>query len=905
MSQKKTYHFISHTHWDREWYQTFEQFRYKLVNLVDNLIDLLDRDPEYKYFHLDGQTIVLEDYYALRPTKKDRLEKYIREGRILVGPWYQQNDLYLTSAESTVRNLIEGIGTSRKLGGEMKIGYLPDHFGLIGQMPQIFQDVGLDNCVHGRGFDYETHKTPFYHWRSPDGSQVTSVFLYHWYNSAQRLPNDSVQLKSIFDGMREREEKINISPHYAMMNGVDHLEAQDDLSEVLIKLREMYGEEIEFVHDTMPNLVKSIQEYIKQQPESAYPVIEGELREAFEYSILAGTLSSRVYIKQANLACHDLVEKWMEPLSVWCRMLDLDHYEADTIRYYWRLYMENHPHDSICGCSQDAVHDQMMDRFGRLKELAGEVIGRKLAIIAKQISSDGFEHEDLKLVVVNTAQLETAHVERTSVYFLAEDEVKDFSILDEQGRSLPYRLLSEQPSRMQIISPINLPGDLKVKRFDIEWQPKAPALGYTTYRICPNQAGVRIKDDLVEAGLANDVFVKAGGVSPILENELLKVEVQLDGTFHITNKATGVTVKNQGQIQDAGDGGDLYVFLETTDEKYDVWKDQVEIVSYVVNDLYHEYTYQFTWQLPEGLDETRVSRKTNTGASEFKVTLRLDKGAAHISIQMEVDNQVKDHRVRMLFPSATVAKHVLAGGQFDVVQRSWDSGKQWKRDANSQAFWKWFAPVYEDGGVAVFAKGLHDYEMIHDGLTAGVTLLRCVETINVRETVYMEQDYQPKGQCLGKHTFELAVRPFSNESSTRLYQEAERFHQGVVTQLHAIDEDRWSRGRAWVQDSHHKGTFKLADPNAHKPRLPLSGTIVEVEGDVMVSALKWAEDGENPILRLYNVEANASSVKMSAAHLSGNIIVTNLLEEAKGTISVKDHEVYTEVAAKKFVTYRL
>ncbi|HEY0826574.1 MAG TPA: glycosyl hydrolase-related protein [Bacilli bacterium] len=896
MRPKKIYHFISHTHWDREWYQTFEQFRYKLVNLIDNLLDLLDRDPEFKYFHLDGQTIVLQDYYTLRPGKKERLENYIREGRILIGPWYQQNDLYLTSAESTVRNLIEGIGTSRKLGGEMKVGYLPDHFGLIGQMPQIFQSVGLDNCVHGRGFDYGTHKAPFFRWRSPDGSEVTNVFLYHWYNSAQRLPNDTVELKSMFDGMREREEKMNPSPHYAMMNGVDHLEAQDDLPEVLGKLREMYGEEIEFVHDTMPNLVKGVQEYMKQQPDAGYPVIEGELREAFEYSILAGTLSSRVYIKQANLECHDLVEKWMEPLSVWCRMMDLDHYEADTIRYYWRLYMENHPHDSICGCSQDAVHDQMMDRYGRLKELAREVIGRKLTILAKQISSDGFGPEDIKLLVVNTAQQEASMVEKTAVYFLAEDDVQDFSILDEQGNSLPYRMVSEQPSRMWIISPINLPGDLKVKRFDIEWQPQAPALGYNTYRVRPHQTGLKV----------NDAVAAAGGLkNPILENERLKVEVQLDGTFHLKNKKTGVVVKNQGQIQDAGDGGDLYVFSETSGERYDVWKDQVEIVSLIVNDLYHECTYRFTWHLPEGLDETRINRKTSMTASEFQVTLRLDKDAAQVNLKVEVNNQAKDHRVRVLFPSATVANYVWAGGQFDVVQRSWDSGKEWKRDANSQAFWKWFAPVYEDGGVAVFAKGLHDYEMIHQGRTAGVTLLRCVETINVRETIYLEQDYQPKGQCLGKHTFELAVRPFSGESSTRLYQEAERFHQGMITKQFAIDEDRWSKGRAWVQDSRHKGTFKPADPNAHKPRLPLRDTFINVDGDVMVSAMKWSEDGENPILRLYNVEDNASSVKLSAPHLADEVVVTNLLEEAQGKVSAANQEVKTELAAKKFVTYRL
>lgn len=363
MKNSKTYHFISHTHWDREWYQTFEQFRYRLVNLIDKLLDLLDSHPSFKHFHLDGQTIVLEDYYALRPGNQARLEQYIREGRILVGPWYQQNDLFLTSGESTIRNLIEGIRTSRRLGGEMKVGYLPDHFGLIGQMPQILKDIGIDNCVHGRGYDVQKHKLPFYYWRSPDGSVVTGLNLYYWYNSAQRLPIDTAELKSIFEFLREREEKINSTGHYAMMNGVDHMEAQDDLPEVLDKLRDMYGNELEFVHDTLPNYVRCVQGHMASQPKGTYPVISGERREGHEYSILAGTLSSRIYIKQANMTCHDLVEKYMEPLSAWCAMMGLDAYETDTIGYCWKPYMHNHPHDSICGCSQDAVHDQMMDRF--------------------------------------------------------------------------------------------------------------------------------------------------------------------------------------------------------------------------------------------------------------------------------------------------------------------------------------------------------------------------------------------------------------------------------------------------------------------------------------------------------------------------------------------------------------
>jgi len=110
-----------------------------------------------------------------------------------------------------------------------------------------------------------------------------------------------------------------------------------------------------------------------------------------------------------------------------------------------------------------------------------------------------------------------------------------------------------------------------------------------------------------------------------------------------------------------------------------------------------------------------------------------------------------------LFSTESAAEQVWTGEQFDVVKRAWDKGKQWKRDANSQPFWKWFAPVSKGYGVALFAKGLYEYEMTDEGRLVGVTLVRGVENMNVREAVYMEQDIQPKGQCLGKQTIELAT----------------------------------------------------------------------------------------------------------------------------------------------------
>ncbi|CAI6081212.1 glycosyl hydrolase-related protein [Cohnella sp. JJ-181] len=912
---KKTYHFISHTHWDREWYLPLERFRYRLVNLIDRLLDLLDRESEFRCFHLDGQTIVLEDYYTLRPGNKERLERFIRAGRILVGPWYQQNDLYLTSAESTVRNLAIGIGLSRELGGEMKVGYLPDHFGLIGQMPQIFRGVGIDNCVFGRGYDIASHRGPFFVWAAPDGSRVSGVLMPHWYNNAQRLPAEPEALAEMFAVIRAREEKVNATPHLLMMNGVDHLEAQYDLPEVLQQLRDNHGDELDIVHGTLPGFVQALQGYINSQSPNAYETVTGELRECMEYSVLAGTLSSRVYIKKANMEVHDLLEKWMEPLSVWCAMLGLDAYEHDTLRYAWKLYMENHPHDSICGCSQDAVHDHMMDRYARLGELAEEVIDRKLSVLARQLDGASFGDADLKLLVANTAQLAAGSVIGTTVYFMEDDDIEDFALLDAAGREIPYRIVSEQRTRRQVISPVNLPGVQRLKRFDIEWRAEAPALGYAAYVVRPGMRGLRAGDrteaDRSAVAAANGPTAPAG--LPVLENEWLRVELQADGSFHLLDKENGMLRRHQGRFEDAGDRGDLYVFLDTEGERSsEIWSQAVTFESAESNVLYDACVYSFVWALPASLNDDMLTRSETTAPCEFRVRLRLDRGARQLNIQIELDNTAKDHRIRMVFEAERSAESVWSGGQYDVVERAWDDGRQWLRHANSQPFWKWFAPVAEGAGLAVFAKGLHEYEMKDEGRTAVVTLVRGVENINMRETVSMEQDIQPKGQCLGRQTAELAVRPFvaagkpgtaeAGRIASRLYKEAELYHQGVRTKLSPVDERRWSRGRAWVQDTHFNGGFAEIDPNRGKPALPLEQSVMSIAGDAVLSAVKASEDRTGYALRMFNTEAGAVRIGIGLPADIAHAVRTNLLEEPAAALEAVSSGISLEAGPKEIVT---
>ena len=180
---------VPHTHWDREWYQTFQQFRIRLVHTIDKLLDVLDRDEKFHHFMLDGQTIVLDDYLEVQPEQEERLKRHSRAGRIQIGPWYLRPDEFLVSGESLVRNLQIGLQRAAEFGEPMRIGYVPDCFGHIAQLPQILQGFGIDNAVFWRGVGAEAQKSEFY-WAAPDGTQVLVIHLADpvGYSNARMMP---------------------------------------------------------------------------------------------------------------------------------------------------------------------------------------------------------------------------------------------------------------------------------------------------------------------------------------------------------------------------------------------------------------------------------------------------------------------------------------------------------------------------------------------------------------------------------------------------------------------------------------------------------------------------------------------------------------------------------------------
>ena len=342
-------HLVSHTHWDREWYRTFQEFRILLVRLLDDLLDLMESDPEYAHFMLDGQTVQLEDYLEVRPESKERLRAQIQAGRLAIGPMYIQPDEYVPSGESLVRNFLVARHVAEPLGQMMPIGYFPDSFGHASQIPQILRGMGIETAVFWRGVcDEDTTKTEFW-WESREGSKVLAIRMPYAYGNAYMVPLEPDRAAAFFESAVQSLAPMATTDNVLLMRGWDHSGADPETPELIRAARERLGEDIEIVHSSLEELVAAIR---AEQPQ--LETLRGEFRKPKDMRIHAGIDSTRMDIKQANRRLEILLERYAEP------MCSLDwimggNYPAALLRQAWKYLLQSQAHDSICCCCTDAA----------------------------------------------------------------------------------------------------------------------------------------------------------------------------------------------------------------------------------------------------------------------------------------------------------------------------------------------------------------------------------------------------------------------------------------------------------------------------------------------------------------------------------------------------------------------
>ncbi|HFM5524435.1 alpha-mannosidase [Enterococcus faecium] len=870
---KKKVYIISHSHWDREWYMAYEQHHMRLIELIDDLLELFEVDPSFNSFHLDGQTIILDDYLQVRPEKRQAIQQAINEGKLRIGPFYILQDDFLISSESNVRNMLIGMEESRKWGTPVMLGYFPDTFGNMGQTPQLMKQAGISAAAFGRGvkpigFDNQVLEAENYSsqysemwWKGPDQTAIFGLLFANWYSNGNEIPVEKEAALAFWKQKLADAEQYASTNHLLMMNGVDHQPVQKDISKAIHLANELFPD-YEFIHSNFTDYLEAVQ---KDVPEDLGSV-EGELtsQETDGWYTLANTASARVYLKQWNTKVQRQLENITEPLATMAYEVS-GNYPHDQLDYAWKTLMQNHPHDSICGCSVDSVHREMIPRFEKADEVGKYLAQDSLEQLTAAIDTTGFPKDSFPFVIVNTAGMDktgeaeiTIELERKrfaegipeQLYQELENLPKrKYHVETKSGATIPA-ILSEET--------VQFGYDLPKDRFRVPYMARMikvtlplenmPAFSWETFALVEGEAKAEEKETMIHQS------------GRIIENGPLHLTIEKNGTITMEDRKNKRKLNNLHIFEDIGDIGNEYIFKQPFCDQpiLSSSKENSEVKVLVDTPEIAKISILQEMEIPVSADERlekeqqmvvefryrKAERSKEKRILQIKTIMTIRKDSKKIDFETTLDNQMKDHRLRVLFPTKLHVEHHEADSIFEVVKRPNHVSKSWENPTNPQHQQAFVNIHDEEYGVTVGNFGLNEYEVTEDGQIA-VTLLRSVGELG--DWGYFPT---PEAQCLGEHRFNYSIELHGPEEKFSTYLHAYAAQIPFSTQ----------------QIKHHEGT------------LISKQQYLTIKSETFaITALKRSKFSDKVVVRGFNMSSHLEKLEITKDN--GKTVILNLLEE--------------------------
>ncbi|WP_310607228.1 mannosylglycerate hydrolase [Buttiauxella brennerae] len=814
-------HITPHMHWDREWYFTTEESRILLINNMEEILARLECDPEYKYYVLDGQTAVLEDYFAIKPENKLRVKALVEAGKLIIGPWYTQTDTTIVSGESIVRNLMYGMRDCLAFGEPMKIGYLPDSFGMSAQLPHIFNGFGIKRAMFWRGCSerHGTDRTEFL-WRSNDGSEVVTQVLPLGYAIGKYLPEDEAGLRKRLDSYFEVLENASATKEILLPNGHDQMPLQQNIFAVIDKLREIYPQR-EFVMSRYEDVFEKIEAL-----RGKLATLQGEFIDG-KYMRVHRTISStRMDIKIAHAQIENKIVNILEPLASIAWSLGFE-YHHGLLEKMWKEILKNHAHDSIGCCCSDKVHQEVMTRFVLADDMAENLIRFYMRKIVDNMPATAAD----KLTFFNMMPYPREEVINTTIRIRASQ----FSLKDEQGNEVEYFIRKAREIDPGLVDRqiVHYGNYEPFMEYDIQLNQVLPAMGYCTL--------------FVEGQKPGQQRTVPQASETLLENNFWRINVNQNGTLHIGDKQSGLSYDQVLQLEDGSDDGD----------EYDYSPAKAECLIYSTASAHVCEVKHEAWQstailklrmvLPANLQQRAECQAS--GYLDVECHITLAHNCRRIDVEMQLDNQADDHRVRVLIPTPFASKTVLADNQFGTITRPVDDAamQNWEAEGWKEApipVWNllnYAALLDGKQGMALFTDGLREFEIIGEKKdTIALTLFRSVGVLGKEELVLRPGRPSgiklptPDSQLHGKLCCRFSLMAFSGSPTTAGIAQHARAWLTPIQCYNKIPYDAMKLNRAAFETP---GTFSLLT-------MPSVGC--------MLSALKKAEDRDELIIRIYN-----------------------------------------------------
>jgi len=740
----RTYHVVSHTHWDREWYLPAERLRQRLVTLIDELLD--DPPPEGASFLLDGQTIVLEDYLEVRPERASEVAAALRSRRLEAGPWFVLPDEMIPSGEGLVRNLLAGQRTLRSLRAESPpVLYCPDSFGHPASVPELARGFDKALVIVWRGFGGARAPTGnAFWWSAPSGERV---ILYHLtrsgYELGSSLPADAASALPRWQRIvAEYGSRANVDVDL-LLNGADHHARQRELAAAIGAIQAVAAPDV-----VRPSSLASFaSDLVRRATDetSNLPVIAGELRDSYGYTwTLQGTLATRTPQKRRYVLRERELVRDVEP---WTALASF--YRGKSRRHLtraaWRPLLLCQPHDTLCGCSIDQVA-RAMD--ARLESVATQAQGLRedavFDLIGHDPESARVRQSEWRpmLVVRNRAPRARSGVA------LVEVTVKVADVPVGPGSQQPAVNYAHGTSRgggtfldtafthERTESPRAYPDNDAVVRFHVAlWMNDVPAYGVMPFAL---------DDEAVATPITNERVVVKGRA---MSNG--RLTLRWDAKGQVTLEDAGARrIRNLVAWESRDDEGDSY----TPSIRRRRLKPRLRSTKVL-------HKGPMTGVVEQHWEFTARSERI-----DVRLRFVLDAGAGFLRFGILGDNAARDHRLRLRVRSDVTQARTVADAAFGPVERKAlkvsAADRKMEAPVVTAPLHRYVSLFNAKRGATLFADGLTEYETVNDGFA--VTVLRAVgelskNTLPERPGHAGWPESTPEAQCIGPFEAEFGL----------------------------------------------------------------------------------------------------------------------------------------------------
>lgn len=931
MNLKKKALILPHTHWDREWRYPLWQNRMLLVRFMDELLEILENDPEYGCFLMDGQVVPVLDYLDIRPENRERIKTQIEAGRLLVGPWFTLPDLYPLDGECLLRSLQKGMRVSSELGGFPNVAYHSFGWGQTAQFPQIYTQLGIDLIIAAKKVSAARAPKSEFIWKAPDGSEVLTTrlgkefrangfFYVHipvihgvdfeddnyrldW-SRAGRLVHWADEARSGQDYFRQdretayRKEKL----HDAMQEAWDNMGESACSNTRLL----MYGSDFTTPNHHLTRIVKDANELFddidfemvrpeiyaealhRELDKEGLPVVDGELRDGPASGCSANALAVRMPIKILNKEVENLLIRKAEPLAAMLHLMG-EAYPEGFLKTAWNYMLKSHPHDSINGVTQDKSVTDTLYRLNQAKEIAEVVCLESASKLAAKIDFSKCDAGDQLILLINPQPRPFRDVIKLVVDTPQEKAVESFVLVDDQNAVLDVQAFSREEHKVPVNEFDTRPWPFYLDRHTVLVDTgEIPAGGYKVVKVVPKTTFSRTQEWWPTQAVSCGCEISKEPRT--LENEFLHVVVEANGTVTLNDKVSGRTCSGLLEFEDTGDTGDYWAHYKPSENRQiysagtpaDIWLEENGALSATL-------AIRLELRVPQGAEfpHQKLQGCGRRSDAETNLTivsrLTLTRGAKSLRVKTSVDNRAENHRLRVLLPTGVQADFADSSGHFNVDRRA----ARPVHGENNESYpemqtlpMQRFVDV-SDGtnGFAVVSNSFTEYELMTDSRrTLALTLFR-----SVRNRICSEKrctgDFsdQKGGQLLQSMEFEYALYPHSgNWSEGNVYAEADRLNAEPLA-------------------------FQITPSGIGA--LPAQSSLFElVSEELVLSSVKKLEDRDGVAVRVFNPTAMPAEGSLKLRPEFGGVYKLNVNEERQEALSSDSQAIALNLGAGEIFT---